>query len=498
MKSVKLALALLISLPLFAPLAAQATIDCHYPVTYHEWTGKITSGVKVRDLTCMDSNVLGTVAGGSVVAVYGEADGWYLIKTSTGLKGYVWQDFITVTDKSRLPDFSTSVEKDAAMKELEAKKLAEKEALKKAEAEKYAMKDAEKKKLLEKELAEKEAKKKELANAKLALNERLKGRILLQVENNGEAWYVHPDDGKRYYMKDGETCYEMMRAFGLGISNADFEKLKAGNADLKERLKGKIILKVESHGEAYYVHPENGSLHYLKDGKEAYRIMRELSLGITNKDLNQITDRDFAKYKEEFEAKRKLKEKTVWEKPKYEESEKETSEVTVEAGEVPAGVDLSALNQYWLEKINALRAERGLRQLVLDDRWVNTATEWAAYMGKLNKATHDRPDGKTMHKWIDTKGLEFTQRYSIDGWSGNYFTENIAYGWAKQGTTEAVQGVLDDTLEFYLSEAPYNGDHYRTIYHADWNSVGLGFYFRPEGDGYKVFVAIHYGSLVLE
>lgn len=478
MKSIKLALAMLIGLPLFAPLAAQATIDCNYPVTSYQWTGKITSGVKVRDLTCMDSNVLGTVSGGSVVAILGEADGWYLIKTSAGLKGYVWQDFISVTDKSRLPDFLGSVKTDAeklALKEAEAKKLAEKEALKKQ--------------LNAEEMALKEAKKAELEKAKLSLHERVKGRILLQVEGNGEAWYVHPEDGKRYYMKDGETAYEMMRSFGLGISNADFEKLKAGNKDLKGRLKGKIILKVESLGEAYYIHPEDGSLHYLKDGKEAYRVMRELSLGITNKDLSQITDRDFAKYKAEFEALRAKKHASV---------EKTVKEIVpLSKGEVPAGVDLVALNEYWLKQVNALRAERGLRQLVLDQRWVETAAEWAAYMGSLNKSTHDRPDGKSMHQWIDTKGLAFTERYSEGGWTGNYFTENISYGWAKDGSTEAVKRVLDDTMEFYLSEAPYNGDHYRTIYHKDWNSVGLGFYFRPDGDGYKVFVAMHYGSLEL-
>ena len=27
-----------------------------------------------------------------------------------------------------------------------------------------------------------------------------KGKILLQVEQNGEAWYVNPDDGKRYFL----------------------------------------------------------------------------------------------------------------------------------------------------------------------------------------------------------------------------------------------------------------------------------------------------------
>lgn len=163
--------------------------------------------------------------------------------------------------------------------------------------------------------------------------------------------------------------------------------------------------------------------------------------------------------------------------------------------EVPDGVDSVELNKYWLGKVNALRSKKDLRLLVLDPRWEDTATEWAQYMGRLGYSTHTRSDGKSMHKWIDTKGLDFTVRNSEDGWKTNYFTENIAWGIASP-TTEDVKKVLDNTLKFFLSEAPYNGDHYRTIYHKDWNSVGLGFSFKDQGNGkYKVFVAMHYGSL---
>ncbi len=37
-------------------------------------------------------------------------------------------------------------------------------------------------------------------NYDLNLANKLKGSILLQVESNGEAWYVSPDDGKRYFL----------------------------------------------------------------------------------------------------------------------------------------------------------------------------------------------------------------------------------------------------------------------------------------------------------
>lgn len=54
---------------------------------------------------------------------------------------------------------------------------------------------------------------------------RLKGRILLQVEDHGEAWFVRNKDAMRYYMPDGDAAYQMMRFFSLGISNADLAKI---------------------------------------------------------------------------------------------------------------------------------------------------------------------------------------------------------------------------------------------------------------------------------
>jgi len=53
------------------------------------------------------------------------------------------------------------------------------------------------------------------------LAERLNGRILLQVEQHGEAWYVNPVDGKRYYLGGPSDAYNLMREKGLGITDAD-------------------------------------------------------------------------------------------------------------------------------------------------------------------------------------------------------------------------------------------------------------------------------------
>jgi uncharacterized protein YkwD len=168
-----------------------------------------------------------------------------------------------------------------------------------------------------------------------------------------------------------------------------------------------------------------------------------------------------------------------------------------QVGTIPTNIDIVALNTYWLEKVNALRRAKGLPELVLDQRWIDTASDYAGYMGTTGAMNHERADGKTMHQWIDSQGLPFTKRYSAGGWQDNYFSENISWGYGA-GTMDGVKKVLDETMDMYLAEASYNGAHYRTTYHPDWNSVGVGFYFKDLGNGrYQIYCVFHYGSLVI-
>ncbi|MFH1078159.1 MAG: aryl-sulfate sulfotransferase [Patescibacteria group bacterium] len=176
--------------------------------------------------------------------------------------------------------------------------------------------------------------------------QRLSGTILLQVESHGEAWYVDPVTMTRSYLKDGGVAYSALRQFGLGIKNSDLNKIPVGvearfsdtdtdgdglsdkledglktdsavadtdgdgisdgqevlvkntnplgqgglayDPALIARLRGRILLQIESHGEAWYVNPKDGKRYYMKDGDAAYQIMRYLSLGITNNDLSSI------------------------------------------------------------------------------------------------------------------------------------------------------------------------------------------------------------------
>ena len=118
------------------------------------------------------------------------------------------------------------------------------------------------------------------------LARRLAGRILLQVESRGEAWYVNPADYRRYYLGRPKDAFVVMRDFGLGIKHNELREYL--NNVFPERLAGKIMLDAEKNGEAYYVYPDNLKGYYLGRPRDAWNIMRGLSLGITDKNLNKI------------------------------------------------------------------------------------------------------------------------------------------------------------------------------------------------------------------
>ena len=128
------------------------------------------------------------------------------------------------------------------------------------------------------------------------------GQILLQVNENGEAWYIDPVSEDRFYLKDGSAAFELMRTFGLGITNGDLVDIPSVTGpqevegmtsicesnSLANRLVGRILLQVEENGEAWYVEPTTCHRVYLKDGNAAFEIMHYLGLGASNEDIESI------------------------------------------------------------------------------------------------------------------------------------------------------------------------------------------------------------------
>lgn len=176
------------------------------------------------------------------------------------------------------------------------------------------------------------------------LASKLSGKILLQVEENGEAWYIEPEKNEKYFLNRPADAFDIMRKFGVGITNTDLAKIQIGlidndnidtdndglsndleiaigtnsevadsdndgytdkeeilsgynpmstnetltNYSFYEEQKGKILLQVEKNGEAWYVNPENSKRYFLGRPVDAFNIMKNLGLGISNENLFKI------------------------------------------------------------------------------------------------------------------------------------------------------------------------------------------------------------------
>jgi len=115
--------------------------------------------------------------------------------------------------------------------------------------------------------------------------ERLAGRILLQVQSNGEAWYVNPADSFRYNLGRPADAFNIMQLLGLGATH----EFISGQAVFPARVSGRILLDVEKHGEAYYINPLDLKSYYLGRPADSFELMKKFGLGITNHDLSQIS-----------------------------------------------------------------------------------------------------------------------------------------------------------------------------------------------------------------
>lgn len=117
------------------------------------------------------------------------------------------------------------------------------------------------------------------------LSTKLSGKILLQVEDKGQAWYVDPVTKQRAFLGRPNDAFKIMRELSLGISEDNYWKYK-GVAP--KNLSGRILLRVEANGEAYYVNPSDLKMHYLGRPADAFSVMRTLGQGISNANLASI------------------------------------------------------------------------------------------------------------------------------------------------------------------------------------------------------------------
>ncbi len=256
-------------------------------------------------------------------------------------------------------------------------------------------------------------------NAATSFASTLKGRILLQVEQHGEAWYVYPKDLKRYTLGRPEDAYALMRSLGLGVTDADLAKVIAGDAAVIGRVKGYILLQVQQHGEAWYVSPTDGTATYMKDGSAAFAVMRAFGLGITDNDLATIR-----------------------------------ASGASEAATSAAGDDFAAIARHELALVNAYRVSVGLSALMWNDV---VATQ--AQNHSVDMANGTVPPG---HDGFSDRMAAI--RPQIVGYGGG--GENVAWNFSSSKTYDPAQ----TALTWWLGSQ----HHKEAIENSSYSQTGIG------------------------
>lgn len=56
----------------------------------------------------------------------------------------------------------------------------------------------------------------------------VKGKILIKTQGKGEAWYVHLITGKRYLLGTPLEAFKILEKLGKGVANANLNKVPVG------------------------------------------------------------------------------------------------------------------------------------------------------------------------------------------------------------------------------------------------------------------------------
>lgn len=242
-------------LGLLAAPVAQA-FECYVdPIYERNWCGRYKIAAYVLERECSGTPKLETVPAGTVVSIIAETDGWYKVKTNKGTIGWTGATLMEVVNCSLLTPVTTPSTTPSTPATTTTTTTT--------------------------------------SSGSFNLLAHVQGRMLLAVEDHGKIWYVSPVTGKRY-QATVDNALPLFRSLALGITNADLNKLPLYggvqhryNMELRNRIKGRLLLAVEDHGRVWYVGKDDTWRREVTK-ENIMDVFRAHSLGITNLDLARI------------------------------------------------------------------------------------------------------------------------------------------------------------------------------------------------------------------
>lgn len=464
---------IIIIFALFISISVVQAEDCmHDPVYDRDWNGVVTTGMRIRDIPCMESSVvLTTVPVGTVVKVIAETDGYYQVRLSDGTEGWSGQWLLEQTSQ---PFYSNEPQEplfdvEGHDYETAVKYLGDNEIIEGYSDGSYkpdnTVNRAEFTKII--------------VGAKLGSNPTSYASNCFPDVPSSE-WYA------------SYVCYAKQAGIIGGYPDGTFKPGDTINlAEAAKILVNTLEVDIpEIESDLWY----RQYIEAMQNSSYIPQSFSALDQNVTRGEMAEMTWRIM-----EEEKGQPFTQFNIIEEANEEEEEVSSNEseyTTCADSNLPSSIDMDAVRDAWLAWYNGSRSASGLHSYTYNGYLDYSAAVWSEYSNNVGVMSHTRPgqtdyyDYSIITSWFGDLGLTFANH------SGVTYSENIGYATYRCSDSDCTQEMIDaiePIYDAYMAEkgTSYTG-HYDSVMNGYFNEIGLGLSIDSADE--TVYLTVHYAT----
>jgi len=467
----KLFLIILILL-FFAPLTYAS--DCFSdPIYDRNWNAVITTGMRVRDVACMEgSSVVTTVPVGEVVKVIAETDGWYKVQTKDGVVGWSGQWLLEQTDKAFnevIPEVTPVPEQPTEPKE----------PLYDIVGHRYetAIRYLEENGIIEgypdgSYQPEKSVNRAEFT--KIIVEAQLGSKPTSSVAS------CFPDVKSSDWFSD-YVCYAKENGIIDGYDDGKFRPANTINlAEAAKILVNTLEVNKSEDDSGYWFAVYIRSLQNLAYIPNSFGSVSEM---VNRSQMAEMV----------YRIKEKLNSKSSKIFSVQDLSNNSGKTLACADENLNINVDIDEVRQAWFNWVNEARATEGKTPYDYNNILDATAQAWSDYSVSVGTMSHSRPgqteyyDYSLITSWFEDLGVTFK---NVGGWT---YSENIGRAWMNCGIDDCTQELINGTKQIFDAYMAEKGTGYTAHYDSVMGAfkyMGIAWSFTDN----NVYITVHYAA----
>ncbi|MBN2086912.1 S-layer homology domain-containing protein [Candidatus Peregrinibacteria bacterium] len=447
--------------------------DCFSdPIYERDWNAVITTGMRVRDVACMEgSTVLTTVPVGHVVHVIAETDGWYKVQTADGTVGWSGQwlleptnkPFNTVSPTTPAPTNEPLYDIVGNQFETAIRYLKEKNIIEGYSDGSYKPSKSVNRAEFTKIIVE----------AKLASNPVSSASNCFPDVKSSD-WFA------------GYVCYAKNNGIIGGYPDGYFRPAETINlAEAAKILVNTLnVSKSSTESSVWY----KVFIEALQNKSYIPNTFQSISQKVNRGEMAEMIWRIKENVYSQPFATFDIQEPSA--------SDNSGALMSCADSNIPSSVDMEAVRTKWLQLYNNARAQQGLSAYSYNDYLNRSATVWSEYMNDTNTMSHKRPgqtnyyDYSIITKWFADLGLTFANNYGVT------YSENIGYGTYRCSDSDCTQEMIDAIEPIFNAYMAERGTgytaHYDSVMNKYFKIIGLGISVNTSKE--VMYLTVHYGT----